>query len=173
MLSSTAGTTRAAVLPSVSAQDVDLVVRVQTDKVATGGPQYAYGVARRVSSNTEYRGQVRLLADGSVRLRASRVVAGTETLLGSDVVVSGLTHRPNTFIWLRMQVVGTNPTTIRLKGWADGQAEPATWQYTTTDSEASLQAAGAVGLRTYISSTTTNAPVLFTFDDLRVASVQP
>jgi hypothetical protein len=71
-----------------------------------------------------------------------------------------------------MQVVGTNPTTIRLKAWADGQAEPSAWQYTTTDSDASLQVAGAVGLRTYIAGTSTNAPVLFTFDDVRVTSTR-
>jgi hypothetical protein len=165
-----AGNTRTAVLPSMSAQDVDLVVRVQTDKAATGGPQYAYGVARRVSSSTEYRGQVRLLADGSVRLRASRVVAGTETLLDSDVVVSGLTHRPNTSSGCGCRSwAPTQPHCAQ--GLGRWQAEPSAWQYSVTDSEASLQVAGAVGLRVYIAGTSTNAPVLFTFDDFLVSSI--
>jgi hypothetical protein len=68
------------------------------------------------------------------------------------------------------QVVGTNPTTIRLNVWADGQTEPTSWQYTVTDSEPSLQVAGPVGLRAFLASGVTNAPVVFSFDDLLVTS---
>ena len=46
---------------------------------------------------------------------------------------------------LRLQVTGTNPTTIRAKVWKSGAAEPSAWQVSTTDTTAKLQAAGAVG----------------------------
>jgi hypothetical protein len=167
-----AGTSRMASLTSVSARDVNLTVRVHTNKVATGGGQYAYLVARSVNSNTYYQGQLRFTATGSVTLRASLLVSGTSTALGSEVVVAELTHTPHSMINVRMQAVGTNPTTLRIKAWVDGQAEPAAWQYSVTDTSASLQTAGAVGLRTTIPSTATNAPVLFTFDDFRVTSVE-
>ena len=63
---------------------------------------------------------------------------------------------------LRGQVTGTNPTTIRVKAWTG--SEPAAWQYTSTDS-AGPQIAGRAGLRTYASSSTTNAPFTVTVDN--------
>ena len=85
--------------------------------------------------------------------------------------MAGLTHTAGAFIRLRAQVSGTNPTTIRIRAWADGTTEPTTWQYTATNSVAALQAAGGVGLQAYLSSATTNAPVLVTFDDFLVTSI--
>jgi hypothetical protein len=90
------------------------------------------------------------------------------TLLGSEVGVPGLTHAPNVPIRLRGEVAGSNPTTIRLKAWPDGQAEPPAWQYTTTDSEPALQGPGSVGVRTYVSAGNTAVPVVFSFDDVMV-----
>ena len=49
--------------------------------------------------------------------------------------------------------------------------EPTTWQYTATNSVAALQAPGGVGIRTYLSGATTNAPVLFSYDDFLVTSI--
>ena len=69
-------------------------------------------------------------------------------------------------------MLGTSPTTIRMRAWADGTAEPTTWQYTRTDSTASLQAAGSVGVRAYLAAGATNGPILVTFDDLRATRAQ-
>ncbi|HSH79672.1 MAG TPA: FG-GAP-like repeat-containing protein [Herpetosiphonaceae bacterium] len=167
MVVPSAGVSRGALLPSVSAQDVDLTVRVQTDKLAAGSSLFAFVVARRVSAGNEYFGRLRLEPGGAVKLRASRVVAGTETLLGTETTGAGLTHQANSPLLVRLQVVGTNPTTLRMKVWASGQTEPSSWQYSTTDSATALQAAGGVGLRSRISSGGTNAPVTFTFDDFQ------
>ena len=87
--------------------------------------------------------------------------------------VTGLTATPGAFIRMRAQISGANPTTIRIHAWADGTTEPTTWNSTTTNSAAALQVAGAVGLRTYIGSATTNAPVTATFDDFQVTSIAP
>ena len=165
-----AGTTRTSMLASVAATDVDARVRVRSNKAVTGSGQYAYLVLRQVNSSTEYRAKLRLAADGGVWLQANRVVGGVESGLGSEVRVSGLVHSADNWIRLRAQVVGTNPTTIRLKAWADGQSEPASWAYSTTNAEPSLQGAGAVGVRAYISSSTSNAPVLVSFDDFLITS---
>jgi hypothetical protein len=166
-----AGINRSAVLTGVSATDVDLSFRVATNKMAAGGAQFIYGIARRVSSTTEYRAKLRLAVNGNVYVHATAVVNGTETSIGSDVQVPGLTYTPGSFIWLRAQFSGTSPTTIRIRAWADGSPEPATWQYTATNSAAALQAAGAVGLRGYISGAATNTPILLTFDDFRATSI--
>ena len=166
-----AGANRSAVLAGVSALDVDLSFRVRTDKIAAGGAQFIYGLARRISSTTEYRAKLRLAPNGSVFIQASSVVGNTETPIGSEVQVAGLTHTAGNFIWVRAQFSGSSPTTIQMRAWADGSAEPGTWQYTATNSVAALQSTGAVGVRGYLSGATTNAPVIVTFDDFRAASI--
>jgi hypothetical protein len=85
--------------------------------------------------------------------------AGTETALGPETTVTGLTYGPNTQLRIRFQAFGTNPTTLRAKVWLANGAEPAAWQVSTTDSTAGLQAAGGVGLKGYLSGTSNNAPV--------------
>ena len=72
---------------------------------------------------------------------------------------------------MRLQVTGTNPTTIRLKVWPAGATEPTAWQTTATDSTAALQGAGAIGLSGYLSGSVTNAPVVLRLDDLSARPV--
>jgi acid phosphatase type 7 len=161
---------RSADLPDVVAQDVDIIWRVSIDKLPANGGQIVYSVARRTSAGDAYLGRLRFAPDGSVRVQAIREVAGVTALLGGERVVAGLSQVVDTSIWLRTQVVGSNPTTVRLRAWADGQAEPEVWQYSIDDAEQSLQQAGSVGLRTYLSPAATNAPVAFRIDDLLVTS---
>ena len=168
-----AGANRAAVLGGVSALDVDLSFSVATNKTAVGGIQYVYGIARRVNATSEYRIKVRMGTNGSVAVQGTAVVNSVETNIGAETTVPGLTHTANGVIRVRAQISGTNPTTIRIRAWADGSPEPSTWTYTATSTTASLQAAGAVGLRSYVSGAITNAPVLITFDDFRVTSIAP
>ena len=167
----TAGANRTATLVGVSALNVDFSFRVASNKTPTGGNQFIYGVARRVSATNAYRIVLRIATNGQVFVGASSVISNVETAIGSAVLVPGLTHTPGAFIRVRAQLTGTNPTTIRIRAWADGATEPTTWQYTATNSAAALQAAGGVGLQAYLSSATTNAPVLVTFDDFLVTSI--
>jgi large repetitive protein len=164
-----AGIARGALLNSVSQRDVDLKFRVSANKVAAGGAYYVYGVARH-NGGSEYRPRLILNANGTVSVHATVLVNGTEMSLGTPVLVPGLTQSANSFIWFRAQVVGANPTTIRVKAWAAGQAEPG-WQFVTTNSSIDCQGAGSLGLRTYVSKVATNAPVEFKFDDYTVTSL--
>jgi PKD repeat protein len=163
----TSGTTRSAILGSVSQRDVDITFRVRTDKAASGGSYFVYAVARRTGTS-EYRPQMHLRANGSVGVHGSAVVNNSETGIGSVVTVPGLNHAANDYIWVRAQVTGASPTTVRIKAWADGQAEPAAWHYTSTDSSGALQGPGAPGLRVYVGSAVNNTPVTFNFDDYSV-----
>lgn len=170
-IATAAGAWHSAYLSSVSALDVDISMRVSADKVASGGYQFVYLVARQVSLGETYLGRMQFHPSGSVLLQAGRsTTSKTITMLGTEVS-TGLRQAANGFIWMRMQAVGANPTTIRLKAWNDGQAEPASWQYSVADATASLQSAGAIGLRTYISSAATNAPVVFSFDNFRATGL--
>ena len=60
---------------------------------------------------------------------------------------------------------------MRIRAWADGQPEPATWNFTATDATAALQTAGGADLRAYLSTRSTNAPVTVRFDDFKVADL--
>ena len=166
----TAGATRSALLNSTSATDVDFSFSVRTDKATVGGNHYIYGVVRRNGTN-EYSVKMRFATNGNVFVSSSQTINNTETPIGSEVLVPGLNHIANSIIRFRGQVTGTSPTTLRVRAWADGSAEPSTWQYTATNSAAALQVAGSLGLRVYMASGVTNAPVLFSFDDFRVTSI--
>ncbi len=66
-------TTRAALLTSVSARDVDLRFRASANKAAAGNAQYIYGVVRRVSATAEYRAKLRFAPNGSVFVQGTVV----------------------------------------------------------------------------------------------------
>jgi hypothetical protein len=172
--------TRRALLNSVAVQDLDLTFRVATDRLPErlggGAGQFASFIARHQTTVHEYRGRLRFGRDGGVYLLATFTHNGEasgELPLAPEVRVTGLTHAANQFFHLRAQVVGTNPTTVRLKAWQDGTSEPATWQFTATDSQPLVQRAGSVGLQAYVSLPAANAPVSFRFDDLRVTNLAP
>lgn len=164
----TAGSTRTAYLLDVTARDVDIAFKIGIDKLPTGGDQYTYFGARRSSNGNKYLGRLRFAPNGYVYLQAAQSSADSQVLLGSEVRVPNASYTPQTYIRLRGQVVGANPTTIRLKAWLDGQAEPVGWQYSVTNSEAVLQGAGAVGLQGYLSSSVTNVPIILSVGDVRV-----
>lgn len=165
-----ANETLSAYLASVSARDVDVKFRIKRNKIVDGGVHIGYFAVRRTSDGTNYLGRIRYAKDGTVRLIGIAEVGGAQTQLGGEVTVPNVTQAAESYIWVRGQVTGANPTTIRLKAWAAGQSEPANWLYSVTDSTSSLQGSGGVGLRAYLSSTATNAPVLVLFDDFRVSS---
>ena len=165
----TGGATRAVFLNGVSARDVDIRLRVRTNKVAAGGTQYVYAFVRSNGTNA-YRPKITFNTNGSVSVHCGVLINNSETSIAPAVTVPGLTYSPNGFIWMRAQVVGTGVTTIRIKAWADGQPEPLNWQFTATNSAASVQGNGSVGLRAYMSAGTSNAPVTFGFDDYSVVA---
>ena len=166
-----AGATRAQYLAGLAQRDVDIRFRVAADKLAQGGNgQFVYAVARRIGAGNEYSAKLRIASDGRLYVNVSRFSNGAETVLGSVIQVPNVTLTPGAALWLRMTVIGADPTTIRIKAWADGTAEPSTWLITLTDSFASLQVQGGVGLRGYLGGQATNAPVLLSFDDYAVTS---
>jgi PKD repeat protein len=155
----TAGSQLTGFLPSAPRTDADVLAAVALDKVPVGGPVYVTVAGRRISSGNEYNAKLVINADRSVTLRVSRLVGGAETALGGPLKITGITYAAATVLNVRLQVTGTSPTTVRARVWVASGAEPGTWQVTGTDTTTSLQAAGVVGLTTYLSSTATNAPV--------------
>ena len=164
----TAGSGPAAYLNAVSARDVEAVVDMAIDKPPTGGGYYGSFLVRRIG-RSDYRLKLRLRPT-VVRLEIARVVDGTESVLSSERV-AGLTYQPGDDLRLRFRVTGAGTTTLSGKVWKVGSAEPDAWTTTASDAEASLQSPGAVGLRTYLSGSATNAPVVASIDNLNVVTV--
>ncbi len=158
-----AASTRRAVLASVSSANSDLTATVGIDQAATGGGVVAGLVGRQVGSEF-YQGRIRFTSTGGLRVEAMR---GSSTLLAA-ADLAGATYTPGQRLNLRVQVIGVSPTTVQIKAWPVGSAEPAAWAVSTTDATATLQAAGSVGVESYVSGSATTVPVVVRWDDLLV-----
>ncbi|MFT4297059.1 MAG: PKD domain-containing protein [Micropruina sp.] len=161
-----AGAGYTALLNAVSATDTDMSFDVSMDKAATGGGQYFSAIGRNVAGAGSYSAKVRVLSTGAVQLYLVKTVSGTETVLSSQTV-PGLTYAAGSTLKIRLQVTGSGTTALKVKLWSAGN-EPTAWSLSSTDSTASLQAAGGVGIYGYVSGTSTDLPVLFSFDNLVV-----
>lgn len=158
------GTSRLASLNSVSVADVDATIDLALDKATTGSGATVALMARKVGTSG-YR-LVASLKPTSRTLQLTRVVNGAETVVAS-LAIPGGGYTAGQVVHLRFRVLGTGPSALAGKAWFDGAVEPAAWQVQTTDATASLQQPGGLGVYTYLSSTTTNAPVTVSADNLR------
>ena len=158
-----------AVLGSVSSTATDVRADVSVDRAATGGGTYVSLVARG-GWREGYRGKARLMPNGSVQLFVVRTSAGADTNLGSASLPAG-TFAAGGSLSLRVQAVGTAPTSLKFKVWKTGEAEPSGWQVSVTDSAAAWQKPGAVGFAAYVSSSSTNAPAVVSLDNLSAVSM--
>ncbi|MEJ5866630.1 PKD domain-containing protein [Pseudokineococcus sp. 5B2Z-1] len=164
VVSAAAGRSSTDRLPEVQAGDVDLVVISTLEAAPTGGGTYLASVVRSNAAG-DYRARVRAQADGTYALSLTRTVGGVETALTSAVAVPGARATAGASLVVRVQAVGSSPTTLRARAWAAGTPEPTTWQRTATDATAELQGPGSIGLWTYASGSSTS-PVVVRYDDL-------
>ncbi len=154
-------------LNSVSSNDTDLQLQVATDKVATGNGAYLSAVVRKVAGVGDYRAKVRFMPNGVMRLAITYVsAANVETALAPETTVPGLTYTLADTLEVRVRATGTGPTALLAKVWKTGATEPG-WLLSGTDGLAGMQVAGGIGTVVYLSSTSTNAPVLLRVNQLR------
>ncbi|WP_254061096.1 PKD domain-containing protein [Clavibacter michiganensis] len=156
------GETRTMTLDAVSTTSSDVSATFSLDSVPTGGGSYTRVNSRQVGS-AFYQTQVWIKATGQIQL----VQSEGATTVGS-YILPGTTYQAGQQLRVRVLTTGTSPTTVKAKVWVAGQAEPAAWQTSVTSSTAALQAAGTVGIQTYLSGSAT-APVTTRIDDLVVA----
>jgi PKD repeat protein len=159
-LTHAAGSTRRAMLNSMSVLDIEQQVVITTDKPVVTGQIVAGLVGRQVGTDF-YQGRVRLLPDGVVALQ---LVRGSANILAFGTI-PGLSYTPGDKLVLKVRITGASPTTIQAKVWKLGETEPAAWQSTATDSTAALQVAAPIGIESYISGSAPNGPVVIRYDD--------
>jgi len=121
---------------------------------------------RSVPGGSDYRAVVRTRPNGRLSLRLD----SGATIIAPEIVVSGVTAAPDRRLDIRVQTIGTNPTTVRAKVWEHGMPEPANWLRSATDATSGMQQPGAVGLRTYPSSSGSNSPIVTSNHDLAVTA---
>ncbi|MFJ9214222.1 poly-gamma-glutamate hydrolase family protein [Streptomyces sp. NPDC102264] len=157
---------RYTLLPSPGA-DVDLTATVSTDQLAVGGSHFLALAGRYADASNSYLARVEFTTTATVALTIRRRLAGTETSLAGGTV-AGLTHAAGVRFAVRLQISGG---TLRAKAWPAVQVEPVAWTVETTD--ASLTAAGQIGMRSILSSANTNTlPVIAAWDDFLVQGPQ-
>lgn len=149
----------------VSGTSTVLDATFSSDVASVGGTASITLHGRTVGTST-YSARVRLEPAGVIRLYILR----DETAIGNSYVLP-MTYTPGQVLHARLSVAGTNPTTLAAKVWVEGQTEPAGWQLQGTDTTAAMQAAGGVGIKTSISSASTNAATKLSFE--RFAVVVP
>jgi len=162
---------RKARLTGVSRRDLTVTARVTTNKLAAGGYQKPSVLLRRVDGNNYYRFEVGFTPSRGVQATIISKLAGSVITLGT--VSTGLTHATGRYFWVKAQAEGINPTTLRMKVWQRGTAEPTVWNLAVTDSATTLQVSAPIALFSSVSSATTNLPVTFSWDDLLVTDISP
>jgi len=158
-----------AVLPGVSAKNVDLSFRFKIGGALDAQGVTIAAVTRRVDAQSEYRGRVNVSTAGSVAIQLLRVVGGTQHTLTARLTLPGVHPSATGYFQVRMDAVGVSPTAVRMKVWKAGGAEP-TWQVTAHDSTQKLAQAGDVRLRASGPRSSTALPSSVHFDTLRVSS---
>ena len=165
MTAPTGGSNLQATLGGAVSSRADVTVRTSLRQAVTGSPAYVSLIGRAAGGN-DYRARLVFAPTGGVNIQLLR---GGTTLRAATV--PGLTYAPGETLRLRVQVVGTSPTTIQTRVWRDGSAEPAAWALTASDSDAALQTAGGTGLGFYIGGPSTGLPRVAQFDDFTGAQV--
>lgn len=161
----TVNVARWALAPSAYA-DVNLSVFLSTSKLAVGAPQYISLAARAADVNNCYTARLAFNTDQTAILAIVKRVASVETVLGT-YVVPGLTHVAGVFFGLRFRVVGS---TLQARAWPFAYEEPQGWPLTVTDT--ALTAAGNIGISSLLTTGTTNAAVVASFDGFQQSTPQ-
>jgi CSLREA domain-containing protein len=156
---------RSAALRSVALAGADAAVTVSSDRLAVGNQLYAWLSLRDAPSGEEYRARLRFAPNGVVYLGIAVANGAAETFPIAETN-TGITYAPGTALRLRLQTVGSAPTTVRARVWRAGAPEPAAWQRSVVDATAGVQGAGGVVLGARRSAGESGGPSTISFDDL-------
>ncbi|MGO2610218.1 PKD domain-containing protein [Glutamicibacter ardleyensis] len=154
-------------LPDTGSESVVATTEMAMEKMPTGGGTYLYFSPRYISANNQYYLKIQLLSDGGARTQLARVAEGTESILATDYQPN-FGYEAGQSLTAQVAVIGTNPTQLAGKIWATDNTEPSTWQVTASDASVQLQTSAGIGLRMYLSGSSTNAPNIAMFDNLEV-----
>lgn len=144
-----------------SATDFVAETMVSSSALAAGSSLNGGIIGRYIDADNHYIFRIRFSPSQFVYGAIQGQVGGTVTTLGAEVQAAGLTHTVGTFYRIKAEALGS---TLRMKIWQDGQAEPADWLISVTDT--AISSAGGVGVRSIVNTgVTTPLPIAFKYDD--------
>ncbi|MGB3731830.1 PKD domain-containing protein [Microbacterium sp.] len=158
------GNTMNMALRGVSVTDTRTEASFSLSSAPATGSNYV-GVVARQSASADYTVRAWMRNDSTVWLVTQRSGAVLDARQ-----VPGVTWSAGDDMQLKVEVSGTNPTTIKSRLWKSGTTEPGTWQATVTDSTAALQQAGYGGVHAARTGSATS-PTNVTFDGFRVTDL--
>jgi mannosyltransferase len=149
-------------------RDVDMTLRVSSDKMPSGGNQYAYVLARWSDAQTYYFLRIRFDDGGKTWTQFGLSINSRTELLGDEVQVPGppSTGSPAP-VWVRAQLTGASPTVLRAAAWHEGDPAPRDWLIDINNATPRLEQPGAIGLRAFVSGRAANLPVAVSFDGVQ------
>jgi hypothetical protein len=159
------GAQQVAQLGSVSERDLDARVEVTFPNAAPAGGIWGYLLLRRQSGGAYDR--IGVFVDPTNRLWI-RGQTDAAVALFADFD-TGLVFTPGNSFVLRVQLQGASPTTVRVKAWRVGAAEPGAWSVTTTTGNGP-QVAGSLGIRAV---NTSGVASTLSFDNLLATRIGP
>ena len=151
-----------AMLSSAAATDVEAAVTVTLDTRPVG--HTAAGVALRVDEDSLYMAALQLDA-GRPFVVIQRWSGVDVTSIAGPIAVPGITNSLAP-IRLRAEAFGSDPTTIRVKAWPAGEAEPDEWLASVIDWTGRLQRSGAVGM-SWLAATLADGGADLRFDNFQ------
>jgi parallel beta-helix repeat protein len=163
------GSWRELTLPGSAARDIDLRFRFKSDTVATGRGQSVVVVARR-GTQGEYRVRITLTESQGASVSVVRRIGGVPQEV-RPAVQTGIAYRPGTYVAARVKISGSDPTVIKAKIWWARDSQPAAWTIVARDSSTALSGSGAAALRFAVSGSSSEVPVVYSFDHLTNSTV--
>jgi len=120
--------------------DVEILTKLQVD-TNPGFLEETFQISGRVSGSagSEYGYILGVIADDQHRVKITKVVNGTKTVLALNSAVKD--YVADQWYMVRFRINGTS---LKCKVWAEETSEPSTWLIDITDS--SITGVGAVGL---------------------------
>ena len=158
------GSTRRALLPDVTAADVDLHFLVGLETLPTGGGALVYSILRHSDEQRELRSRIRVVDSGAVYVGATLFSPDGEEELTPEVRLEETRWAPGTRLHLRTRVEG-DPAVLRVKVWADGTNEPIAWTMRANTARGAVPPLGSIGFQAYVGRSGTTIPFQFRFDD--------
>lgn len=138
--------------------DVDFIGQITAPSTPTGAAIQGGYTFRFTDANNFYCAMANFSTTGMVHVDIQKRKAGTITTLTSTVDQS---FSPGFRKWFRVRAIGSS---LAVKLWSDGSAEPDTWGATATDTDFT---AGAIGTHSVLLSGNTNTlPVNIHFDNI-------
>lgn len=165
-------TNRNAYLTSVSAQDAEILFKVNVDQLAVGSDHLVWAYLRRQDSSNYYQVRITLNTSGSITATFNRTAAGSSTVI--DAATTTVPHAVSDWYWVRARISGTTAVEGRIRLWKDGTTEPVEWAAEGTDASppAALQGTGHVGLRFQLGGSYSGTyPVTASFDEFTVTTI--